>query len=693
MSSQVASDEAGTTARHLPTIRSRIIALVAMIVLPMIGVFAWLASQHAILQRRIIEVQRLDVVSSLTFLVDREVASITGGLNGLAGSDDLISGDFASFRRQTAGLVVQPRVEAIEALDAAGRVAFTTRASKTGDVDLPEVRHMVQRVFSGRAVVSNVYGADDPSKSKFFVLVPVYKDGKVIYALAAAIHLRHLAHIFTEAGLQPSWIAAVVDRNGHFVARSSNAGAYLGRAAQPELAQVARGAPEGGEFNNTTHEGVAVTNAYRRSAVTGWTTVVAVPNHVLTDPLRRSMMIVLLGGGLALFSSIGLATMMARRIADPVHSLSEAAVALTEGRALPETQYEIAELDEVQRAFRHAGSKSAHLSAIVASSGDAITSVRLDGTVMSWNHGAERLFGYSAEEMIGQGKQMIVPEERIAELDAHLEMVRSGRSARTESMRRRRDGSLVHVTLDVAPIRGPDGRIFAMSTIAHDITDRKAAEDHQIELVRELTHRSKNLLAIVQAMARQTAQNAGTVEDYMRLFVQRLRGLAASHDSLVAQNWAGAPLADLVQRQLEIFIGENEERLNVTGPDVYVTAKAAQAIGLALHELSTNSVKYGALSTPAGRINVGWRLTTNGSSDRQLELTWEEAGGPLVRPPTRKGFGHLVLERIAADALDGRVSLDFAPSGARCTITFPGATNLATPLNRSDGAPDRPSAS
>lgn len=219
--------------------------------------------------------------------------------------------------------------------------------------------------------------------------------------------------------------------------------------------------------------------------------------------------------------------------------------------------------------------------------------------------------------------------------------------------------------------RGADGKAQRLISIMADITDRKKTENHIQFLMREISHRSKNLLSVIQAIAGQTARSAGTLEEFESRFTRRLHGLAASHDILVDQSWQGAPLADLVRLQIAPFLEEGSSRLAASGPAVVVTAQAAQAIGLALHELATNAARFGALSAPAGTIEVSWRLDDHGADPRQLHLSWVERGGPTVTPPSVKGFGHMVIERMAANSLGGAVVMDFAPKGLRWTLSIP----------------------
>jgi len=214
--------------------------------------------------------------------------------------------------------------------------------------------------------------------------------------------------------------------------------------------------------------------------------------------------------------------------------------------------------------------------------------------------------------------------------------------------------------------RGEDGKAQRIANIVMDITDRKKAEEHVQLLMREVSHRSKNLLAVVQAIAGQTSRTSDTLEDFDTKFGQRLRGLAASHDLLVHEDWRGAALSDLVTQQLQPF-AEVGRRLTVDGPPIMLRAEAAQPIGLALHELATNAMKYGAWSIPSGRVAVSW---SQAGSETVL-LSWLEMGGPEVAIANKKGFGHIVIENMVAQSVGGEVRLDFRPTGVSWTLSIP----------------------
>ncbi len=221
-----------------------------------------------------------------------------------------------------------------------------------------------------------------------------------------------------------------------------------------------------------------------------------------------------------------------------------------------------------------------------------------------------------------------------------------------------------------------DGRAVRIVGTARDITERKHREQHVRLLLRELVHRSKNLLAVVQAMSRQTATGAASIEEYQRKFSARLQAMSMAHDLLISQDWRGAGMHDLVRAQiaycLDVGAGEVGENTRIDGPKIMLKPEAAQNIGLALHELASNALTYGALSSAQGSVSLSWRLEAG-----HFLLIWRESGGPTVTPPPREGFGTKVIKRLAAQALDGQATLDFPPEGFVWTLSAPAEAIVA----------------
>jgi PAS domain S-box-containing protein len=292
---------------------------------------------------------------------------------------------------------------------------------------------------------------------------------------------------------------------------------------------------------------------------------------------------------------------------------------------------------------RHeAGVKSAQLAAIVHSSGDAIVGKTLDGRITSWNAGAERIFGYTENEVLGQFVTQIIPEELHGEEKKILAQLKSGgRIEDFETVRVAKDGRRIDVSLTVSPVFDKMGNVIGASKIARDITSRKQAEETQRLLVNELNHRVKNMLANVQAIVQHTLRNAKNPEEFATNFAGRIQSMASVHSLLTNSAWKGADLRELIRDQL--YIGSAEEtRLALWGPAVQLSPQMAMHLALMLHELGTNSTKYGALSVPDGRLSVSWTVR-----DTELRLQWLERGAPGVIAPAAQGFGLTLIEQSA----------------------------------------------
>ena len=278
------------------------------------------------------------------------------------------------------------------------------------------------------------------------------------------------------------------------------------------------------------------------------------------------------------------------------------------------------------------------------------------------------LFGRDAAELHGKTDEDLLSGAHADAIFAlKRQVLEQGVPLNAESRIDRGDKSLWY-DFHIEPMRDVSGTLIGLTGAAVDITERKEAEAHLRLLMRELTHRSKNLLAVIQAMARQTARHSGSIATFLERFSARVQALARSHDLLVAEGWHGASLNDLVRSQLAHYIDGESNQVSIDGPEVQLTPEATQSLGLALHELVTNAAKHGALSKMAGHVEVTWKALTR---DGGIELLWRETKGPKVSEPKRRGFGSVVIEHNLARALNADVSLDFAPSGLICRVAVP----------------------
>lgn len=304
------------------------------------------------------------------------------------------------------------------------------------------------------------------------------------------------------------------------------------------------------------------------------------------------------------------------------------------------------------------------LAAIVQSSDDAIVTKNLDGIITSWNKGAERVFGYTAEEAIGQPITIVIPQDRQDEERTILTRIRRGeRIEHVETVRQRKHGSMIWVSLTISPVKNAEGKIVGASKTARDITEQKRTSEQMATLAREAEHRSKNLLANVQAMV--NLSQGDDVADLKKAIEGRIQALANVHSLFVASRWIGAELSTIAQQELAPYSATGEKRVRIDGPQVLLAPDTAQAVAVTLHELATNAAKYGALSTANGRVDLKWSQEANGP----LRLRWIETGGPTVQPPTRTGFGGRVIEQTIAQ-LKGKSRFDWRAEGLVCEITL-----------------------
>ena len=319
-----------------------------------------------------------------------------------------------------------------------------------------------------------------------------------------------------------------------------------------------------------------------------------------------------------------------------------------------------------------------HYAAIIESSEDAIISKDLDGVILSWNHGAERLFGYTADEAVGRPVTLIIPEDRLDEEPVILNKIRSGEAVEHfETVRQRKDGTPVDISLTVSPIRNSRGRIVGASKIARDITEIKRTRDRQYLLLREMSHRVKNLFALSSSIVGLSARTAASAQELANSARERLAALARAHsltfshaDSHAEPSQQETTLHALIRTLTTPFDEAGRSRIAINGADATVAGSAVASLALLFHEFATNATKYGALSNETGTIDV-----VSADDGDVIVVNWTELGGPkVVAPPqSAEGFGG-VLSRIAvANQLGGEITRDWRPEGLAIRVALPRA--------------------
>ncbi len=276
------------------------------------------------------------------------------------------------------------------------------------------------------------------------------------------------------------------------------------------------------------------------------------------------------------------------------------------------------------------------------------------------------IFGRGSAEIIGHRDADILPGQSTA-IDELKRKVLDGEQPADGEFRIEDDDGVHWHDMHIEPLRDEGGNLVGITGAAIDVTERKQSEAHLRLLMRELTHRSKNLLAVIQAMARQTARNSDRIGDFLDRFSARLQALSRSHDLLVQQSWHWASLDDLIHSQLSHYFDASAAQIAMQGPEVSLTPEAAQSLGLAFHELATNAAKYGALTVAAGRVTIVWRFLDDG----RVEIEWMESGGPPIETVRPRGFGSMVIEHNLRRGLEADVELDFSRAGLSCRIVVP----------------------
>ena len=271
-----------------------------------------------------------------------------------------------------------------------------------------------------------------------------------------------------------------------------------------------------------------------------------------------------------------------------------------------------------------------HYAAIVESSEDAILSKDLDGVILTWNLGAERLFGYTADEAVGKSVTIIIPADRLDEEPGILAKIRSGeRIHHFETVRRRKDGSLIDISLTISPIRDLNGRIVGASKIARDISELKRTQERQQLLLREMNHRVKNLFALTSSIIGLSARSAKTAQELAVSARERVAALARAH-ALTFSHGEPLPQATTLQSLIRAIVAPFDEpeapRIIVSGVDVPVSGGGVASLALLLHEFATNAAKYGALSSADGTVAIDCR-----EEGENAVVTWTERGGPRGR--------------------------------------------------------------
>jgi PAS domain S-box-containing protein len=497
-----------------------------------------------------------------------------------------------------------------------------------------------------------------------------------------ALEPKRFAAVLQAQNVPSSWFAALIDKSDRIVARSRRHEELLGTLAPEDFRNTQKG--DEGSWRGYSLEGEPMQGAYARSPLSGWRVFVGVPAEVLNAPLRRSLWTMAGLSLLLLGLSFLLALQFGQRISTPVQKLAQAAKRLGQGDLVPQVSGGLVEIEEVGNALTEAGSKlqqreasirqsEARLRATHENAAVGIVEVDREGRFISVNAARCKLTGHSSEELLGQpfSKPWVDGEPNPDHVLFQQQVAGDLNSYTLENRFVRKDGTSGWVRVSSTAVRGAGGEFLYAVRVVEDITERKEAEERQKLLIGELNHRVKNTLATVQSLAWQSTRHGVPPEVAQQRFQERLLALSRTHNLLNETSWEGASLRSILQTELEPH-GLDETRYRLNGPNVALAPKAAVVLGMVIHELTTNAVKYGSLSVDQGRVEVEWHQRGIDT----LHLTWSEKGGPPASAPERKGFGSRLMEQAITRELDGQLQIEFAPEGLRCRLALPLRNNL-----------------
>lgn len=665
------------------SIRAQLLLYALALLLPALVFSGLMIIRSAALEREAMEGEVRDVVRSVAIAIDRELAGTMTTLKALSSSPSLQEGDLKAFYGQ-AKAAQEVSGDHFFLTSRKGKQLLNTRAE--WGASLPEISANDWEVVvdTGEPQISNLYQGIMAQGPAYSVSVPVKRRDRTIYVLSASITPERILTIFNRENLDKGWVASVTDRNGIIIARSKDPAQYVGQPLREDLWEGAQA--RSGPWETTNADGTPVLRATTHSQQSGWLVSTTVPTAIANAPIVESWaMVAALAVSFALLSAL-LAYLFGRTIADPVKELVAGARALGLGGRVPQIECSSREISSVGDALVAASETRRAMEQSLRESEDRLRRALASadtGTwdwdfrsgALTWDQRMRELWGLGPDDEVSLDAYLsaLHPQDKQATLDA-IEGAKDPNDPVEFDVEHRVKGIADGVERWVAA-RGrayfSKGVAAGMSGTARDITERKRWEEHTQLLMREITHRSKNLLAVIQAMARQSKVGSRSVADFVTRFSGRLQALAASHDLLVQRDWHGVSVAELVRQQLGHYLDDYASQIEIEGPKIILTPEAAQNIGLAVHELSTNAAKYGALSVPAGRVEVSWRYKKNGTGEPWFEMNWIERRGPKVTTPSQLGFGQVVMEQLAARALQGKAELNFDPQGVQWTIHIP----------------------
>lgn len=634
---------------------------------------------------------------ALTQAVDRELASSVTGLQALATSPLLENGDFAGFQRQASQVLPDLAGSSIVLADPSGQELINTFVAH-GD-PLPRIERggarSLEAVFrTGKPAISDLF-IGTLNRLVVTIGVPVILDGKVAYYLVLGIHPERLAEILKRQDFPADWVAAITDSTGTFVARTRNQEQFIGKKAATPLPSKFADVHEG-IFDGVTQEGVSPVAGFSRSTLSGWTVGIAIPTAELMAPLYRSLWLTISAAASVLLLALLSAWLIGARIARSIRALSEPALALAADTPVNVPSLTIREVNEVggallkashqlkkrqiarEKAEQEAVRESEERLRLALEAGKmAMYDSDLRTGAVVWNDECYRLLGYRIGE--------VVPSRTAWMARVHPDDREMTVTTLTAAMAQHKEYAIelriVHQDNSTRWVRAR-GRFFFDTTgpkrvmgVFEDDTQSRHQIETQRVLVAELQHRTRNLMAVVQSIAQQTLDSADSLAQFESRFNNRLAALSRVQSLLSRSDNEPITLGALVLMELEALgLEAAGDRITFGGAEARLRKSAVEMLALAIHELLTNAIKYGALSSGGtGRLSVTWRIEV-ASADQRLVLEWIEHGIASSAPAAarkRGGYGRRLIEEALPYSLSAETTFELGADSLRCVIRLP----------------------
>ncbi len=653
-----------------------LLGLIAAAVLPVWLFAAYLLTQFAVNEQDRFEREALRVARQVSLLVESDLANLVAVIEGLAKSDALSGGDLKTLHAQAVRLV-QGTDRAILLRDGDGRQIFNTQLSF--DAPLPRAPALSpmdrSRIEAGAPIVSGVFANPVSGEYRIAVARAVRGPKGEDWLLAITVPTKRIRDVFQPA-VPPGWTIGVGDRDGAYVARSQRHEEMTGKPGLPEYLKEIVG--RAGTFTSRNFQGVTLLAGYYRSPVSDWFYTANIPLSVVQAPLWRSVAAIVAIGLMAMLVSLALAYIVGKSFTKAAADLAARAEALGHGRPVTALSTSVSEFgvigDALKTAERTLAERASELRTVIETVPAAVWFTydpqarqvirnRFAAELMGLATANRRTFG-APDEVIDT--IALKDGQTVSRDDRPLSRAMRGAQTDNEEFAYIIPGGIERILLTSArPILDSAGAIIGAVQISLDITERKRGEEQRRLLVNELNHRVKNTLAVVQSIASQTLRSAVSLPEAGRALSSRLVSLAKAHDILTQENWSGADLNELLVASLAPHAELG--RFHLSGTGVWLPPNIALSLALAVHELATNAIKYGALSTETGSVSIAWTVD-DGAEQRPLRIEWRERGGPPVTPTERKGFGTRLLERILDPESRGRVEIGFEPAGVVCLL-------------------------